>query len=32
MYHLSNHTGQFVYLTKQIRGADWETLPIPGGN
>ncbi len=29
VYHLSYHTGQIVYLAKQIRGADWETLTIP---
>ncbi len=31
VYHLSYHTGQIVYLAKQIRGADWETLTIPRG-
>lgn len=29
VYHLSYHTGQIVYLAKQIRGADWKTLTIP---
>ncbi|MHB1953531.1 DUF1572 family protein [Alicyclobacillus sp. ALC3] len=31
VYHLSYHTGQIVYLAKQIRGANWETLTIPRG-
>lgn len=31
VYHLSYHTGQIVYLAKQIRGADWQTLTIPRG-
>lgn len=31
VYHLSYHTGQIVYLAKQIRSSDWETLTIPRG-
>jgi len=31
VYHLSYHVGQIVYLAKQIRGSDWQTLTIPRG-
>lgn len=31
VYHLSYHVGQVVYLAKQIRGTDWQTLTIPRG-
>ena len=30
-YHLSYHTGQIVYLAKQIKASDWKTLTIPRG-
>ena len=29
--HLSHHVGQTVYLAKQIRNSDWQTLTIPRG-
>lgn len=31
VYHLSYHTGQIVYLAKQIKGPGWKTLTIPRG-
>jgi len=31
VYHLSYHTGQIVYLAKQIRGNEWKTLTIARG-
>lgn len=31
VYHVSYHTGQIVYLAKQIRGENWQTLTIPRG-
>ncbi|MDB4897895.1 MAG: hypothetical protein JWN15_4157 [Firmicutes bacterium] len=29
MYHYSYHVGQIVYIAKQLKDADWETLTIP---
>ncbi len=29
--HLAGHVGQIVYLAKQIRNSDWQTLSIPRG-
>lgn len=31
VYHLSYHTGQIVYVAKQIRNSEWTTLTIPKG-
>lgn len=31
VYHLSYHTGQIVYLAKQIKASGWKTLTIPRG-
>ncbi|QQE77237.1 DUF1572 family protein [Alicyclobacillus sp. SO9] len=31
IYHLSYHTGQIVYVAKQIRNSKWKTLTIPRG-
>jgi uncharacterized damage-inducible protein DinB len=29
MYHYSYHIGQVVYIAKQLKDADWQTLTIP---
>jgi uncharacterized damage-inducible protein DinB len=29
MYHYSYHVGQIVYIAKQLKDADWQTLTIP---
>jgi hypothetical protein len=29
MYHYSYHVGQIVYIAKQIKDAEWQTLTIP---
>lgn len=29
--HLSSHVGQIIYLAKQVRNSDWDTLSIPRG-
>ncbi|MDV2682906.1 DUF1572 family protein [Alkalihalophilus lindianensis] len=29
MYHYSYHTGQIVYITKQVAGEEWTSLTIP---
>jgi hypothetical protein len=29
MYHYGYHTGQIVYIAKQLRDAEWQTLTIP---
>ncbi|MFT9816072.1 DUF1572 family protein [Lysinibacillus sp. NPDC056185] len=31
MSHYSQHVGQIVYIAKQLKGSDWETLSIPKG-
>ncbi|MFF2177696.1 DUF1572 family protein [Lysinibacillus sp. NPDC058147] len=31
MSHYSQHVGQIVYIAKQLRGTDWQTLSIPKG-
>ncbi|SDZ68251.1 Protein of unknown function [Evansella caseinilytica] len=31
LFHSSYHTGQIVYVGKQIKNADWESLSIPKG-
>jgi len=31
MSHYSQHVGQIVYIAKQLKGAEWQTLSIPKG-
>ena len=31
MAHYASHVGQIVYIGKQIKGEEWETLSIPKG-
>ncbi|TQR37203.1 DUF1572 domain-containing protein [Lysinibacillus sphaericus] len=31
MSHYSQHVGQIVYIAKQLKGSDWQTLSIPKG-
>jgi len=31
MAHYASHVGQIIYVAKQIKGGDWQTLSIPRG-
>ncbi len=31
MVHYSQHVGQIVYIAKQVKGSEWQTLSIPKG-
>lgn len=31
MSHYSQHVGQIIYIAKQLKGAEWQTLSIPKG-
>ncbi|MGE8036859.1 DUF1572 family protein [Lysinibacillus sp. NPDC093692] len=31
MSHYSQHVGQIVYIAKQIKGSEWQTISIPKG-
>lgn len=31
MAHYAYHVGQIVYIGKQLKGENWETLSIPKG-
>ncbi|MFJ6210862.1 DUF1572 family protein [Lysinibacillus sp. NPDC092081] len=31
MAHYSQHVGQIVYIAKQIKGSEWQTISIPKG-
>jgi len=31
MAHYAQHVGQIIYIAKQVKGSDWQTLSIPKG-
>lgn len=31
MVHYSQHVGQIVYIAKQVKGSEWQTLSVPKG-
>lgn len=31
MAHYSQHIGQIIYIAKQVKGSDWQTLSIARG-
>lgn len=31
MAHYAQHVGQIIYIAKQVKGAEWQTLSIPKG-
>ena len=31
MAHYAQHVGQIIYIAKQVKGTDWQTLSIPKG-
>ena len=31
MAHYAQHVGQIIYIAKQVKGSDWQTISIPKG-